>query len=165
MIRIIEGELTTLPVQAVLRPADEHLDPLGGAARRLDAAGGPALSDLRRTREPLEVGSAVITGGGDLAAEFVLHLVIKDEERDVSRETVRRALASAWHRAEAWELKTVAVAVDGLGGNALSIDDGARLLVESFRSRTGSASIPAELQIVVRSTDERAAIAPWIPAE
>lgn len=164
MIRIVEGDIATLAVNAVLRPADEQLEPLGAAAVRLDDAGGSTLRDLRRTQAPLEVGSAVITGGGVLPAEFVLHLVVHGAERSVSRETVRRALSSAWHRAEAWDLRTVAAAVDGLGGPALSIDDGARLLVESFRGRAGTAPVPAELQIVVRSSEERHAIAPWIPA-
>jgi O-acetyl-ADP-ribose deacetylase (regulator of RNase III) len=162
VIRIVEGDIAALSVSAVLRPADEHLEPLGETSRQLDAGGGSTLAGLRRTQAPLEVGSAVITGGGDLPAEFVLHLVIHGEERAASRETVRRALASAWHRAEAWELKAVAAAVAGLGGQALSVDDGARLLVESFRSRPAGAALPTELQIVVRDSDERSAVAPWV---
>jgi O-acetyl-ADP-ribose deacetylase len=162
VIRIVDGDIAAVSVSAVLRPADEHLEPLGAASLRLDSAGGPTLAELRRTGAPLEVGAAVITGGGNLPAEFVLHLVIHGEERSASRETVRRALASAWHRAEAWELKTVAASVEGLGGPALSIDDGARLLVESFRSRPTGASLPGELQIVVRDHNERSAVSPWV---
>lgn len=162
MIRVIDGQLAGQKVSAVLRPADEALEPLGAAARQLDAAGGARLRELRRTTAPLEVGSAVITGAGDLAAEFVLHLVIHGAEREASKDTVRRALASAWHRAEAWELETVAASIDGLGGSLLSTDDGARMLVESFRSRPSGATSPAELQIVVRTLEERNAISPWV---
>ncbi len=164
MIRIVDGDLAEVRVSAVLRPADEHLEPLGRTSQRLDSAGGAALADLRRTGAPLEVGAAVITGGGALPSEFVLHLVIQGEERAASRETVRRALASAWHRAEAWELVTVAASVDGLGGPALSVDDGARLLVESFLSRPTGATLPGELQIIVRDQQERSAVSPWVTA-
>lgn len=162
MIRIVDGQLSEQPVSAVLRPADEHLEPLGAASDRLDVAGGPRLLALRRTAAPLEVGSAVITGAGDLPAEFVLHLVIHGEERAASRDTVRRALASAWHRAEAWELQTVAASLEGLGGSVMSVDEGARVLVESFRSRPAGAARPAELRIVVRTRDERNAVSPWV---
>lgn len=162
MIRVVEGDIAGLAVQAVVRPADEHLEPIGPTATRLDAAGGASLTQLRRTLAPLEVGSAVITGAGDLPAEFVLHLVIHGEERAASRDTVRRALMSAWHRAEAWELGTIAASLDGLGGRILSIDDAARMLVESFRERTRPSPIPAELQVVVRSSEERGAIEPWL---
>lgn len=162
MIRIVDGNLAEAAVSAVLRPADDRLEAMGATAQRLDAIGGARLTELRRTQAPLEVGSAVITGGGNLSAEFVLHLVVHGEEQAVSRETVRRALASAWHRAEAWELQTVAASIEGLGGSVLSVDDGARLLVESFRSRPAGATLPAELQIVVRTVDERNAVSPWV---
>lgn len=161
MIRIVEGDIVNLAVHAVVRPADEHLAPLGSTAARLDTAGGERATLLRRTQAPLEVGSAVITGAGDLPAEFVLHLVIQGEERAASRDTLRRALASAWHRAEAWQLASVAASLEGLGGASLSIDDAARMLVESFRSRGRPAADP-ELQVVVRTADERSAIEPWI---
>jgi O-acetyl-ADP-ribose deacetylase (regulator of RNase III) len=162
MIRIVEGDITSLGVQAVIRPADDQLEAQGRTAARLDEAGGTALVHLRRTQAPLEVGSAVITGAGDLPVEFVLHLVIHGEERAASRDTIRRALASAWHRAEAWELSSIAVSLEDLGGMLLSIDEAARLLVESFlgRKRPDDA---IELQVVVRSPNERDAIAPWIP--
>jgi O-acetyl-ADP-ribose deacetylase (regulator of RNase III) len=164
VIRIVEGDLAQQRVSAVLRPADEHLAPLGETSLRLDQAGGARLTDLRRTQAPLEVGSAVITGGGGLPAEFVLHLVVHGEERAASPETVRRALASAWHRAEAWELQTIAASVDGLGGPVLSVDEGARMLVESFRKRPANATRPGELCIVVRNDNERSAVSPWLPA-
>lgn len=152
-----------MAVNAVVRPADEHLEPLGGAASRLDARGGDRLVDLRRVAAPLEVGSAVITGGGTLPAEFVLHLVIHSSEHAASPDTVRRALASAWHRAEAWQLGTVAASLDGLGGTALGADAAARLLIESFRDRPGTTGVPAELQIVIGSDAERGAVTPYMP--
>ncbi len=163
MIRIVEGDIAALPVTAVVRPADEHLEPMGATAARLDAQGGARLAELRRVQAPLEVGSAVITGGGSLAAEFVLHLVIQSEERTASPDTIRRALASAWHRAEAWQLNLVAASVDGLGGPHVAPETTARLLVESFRDRPGTTGVPAELQIVVRTVAERGAVTPYLP--
>src|SRR3954468_16028995 len=93
---------------AVLRPADEGLGPLTPATSRLDEHAGPRFAEQRRLTTPLKAGAAVVTGGGDLKAPYVLHVVIRDSDSVVGREVVRRALVSAWQRATDWDLSTIA---------------------------------------------------------
>ena len=162
MIRLTETGLARLKVNAVVRAADENLEPVGLASEALDREGGEALRRLRQLQAPLEVGSAVITGAGDLAAEFVLHIVIQGAERAASRDTVRRALTSAWHRAEGWELTLVGAPLAGLGGSHLSPEEAAVALVETFRDRPRSTGFPAELHIVIASPAERGAVEPYL---
>jgi O-acetyl-ADP-ribose deacetylase (regulator of RNase III) len=162
VIRVIEQALGDLPVDAVVRAADEHLEPVGPASEALDRQGGEELRALRRVQAPLDVGSAVITGAGDLAAEFVLHIVIQGEGRAPSRDTVRRALTSAWHRAEGWQLGTVGATLRGLGGASLTPEEAAVALVETFRDRPSTTGFPAELHIVIASPDERGAVEPFL---
>jgi O-acetyl-ADP-ribose deacetylase (regulator of RNase III) len=164
VIRLVERALADLPVDAVVRSADTHLRPIGSASEALDHAAGDRFAEQRRVQAALEVGSAVITGGGALAAEFVLHIVIQGEDRTASRDTIRKALSSAWHRAEGWQLTTVAAALTGLGGGALSLEEAAVTLVESFRDRTGSTGYPAELQIVIDDAGQRGAVEAFIPS-
>ena len=163
MIRIVERSLADLPVDAVVRCADDHLRPIGGVSEALDRAAGDRFADQRRVQAPLEVGSAVVTGGGELAAEFVLHIVIQGVDRTASRDTIRKALTSAWHRAEGWQLTTVAAALSGLGGTALSLEEVAVALVETFRDRAGASGFPAELQIVIDDPGQRGAVEPFLP--
>jgi O-acetyl-ADP-ribose deacetylase len=162
VIRLTDIGLARLEVDAVVRVADEHLEPVGPGAEALDREGGDALRALRRVQAPLDVGSAVITGAGDLSAEFVLHIVIQGEERAASRDTVRRALTSAWHRAEGWQLTHVAAPLAGLGGLALSPEEAAVALVETFRDRPRATGFPAQLSIVVASDAERGAVEPFL---
>lgn len=162
MIRLIEHGLAQLRVDAVVRAADEHLEPVGPASEALDREGGETLRQLRRVQAPLDVGSAVITGAGELAAEFVLHIVIQGEGRAASRETVRRALTSAWHRAEGWQLTLVGAPLAGLGGAALTPEEAALALVETFRDRPRATGFPAELHIVVATAAERGAVQPYL---
>lgn len=159
MIRIVDQPLSDLAVHAVLRAADDRLAPVGAPSAALDARGGPALQSQLRVQAPLEVGSAVVTGAGDIAAEFVLHLIVQGEERAASRETVRKALTSAWHRAESWELPLVAAP---LGGLTLRPEDAAILLVETFRGRPQASGYPAELYIVLDHPEQRGAIEPLL---
>lgn len=152
MIRLVEHRLETMAADAVVRAADAYLSPVGTASSALDLAAGEPFVEQRRVHTPLEVGSAVITGGGNLTAEFVLHLVLQDEQRSASRDILRRALLHAWHRAEGWQLSTVAAAASGLG---LPVEEAAALLVETFRDRPGDTGYPAELLIVVDDADQR----------
>lgn len=155
MIRVVEHALATLPVDAIVRAADDQLRPIGAVSEAIDLEGGMRFIEQRRVQTGLEVGSAVITGGGDLAAEFVLHVVIQAEHRACSPDSVRRALESAWHRAEGWQLTTVAAALSGLG---LPEAEAAITLVETFQQRPQATGFPAELQIVIDHAGHRGAI-------
>jgi O-acetyl-ADP-ribose deacetylase (regulator of RNase III) len=165
VIRIVERALADLPVDAVVRSADDKLRPIGAASEALDRAAGDRFADQRRVQSALEVGAAVITGGGALAAEFVLHIVIQGGDRAASRETICKALTSAWHRAEGWQLTTVGAALSGLGGPILTPQEAAVALIETFRDRAGATGFPAELQIVIDEPGQRAVIAPFLPPD
>jgi O-acetyl-ADP-ribose deacetylase (regulator of RNase III) len=154
VITVVVDDLASLPVDAVLRPADESLAPLAASASRLDQAGGRAFADQHRVSSPLEAGAAIVTGGGNLAAAFVIHVVIRDPDSPVARTTVRRALVSAWERAGAWGLGRIATPLVGADAGQLSVEESATLLVETF-PRPGAADIPAELCIVVERQEER----------
>ena len=157
MITVVVDDLASLRVDAVVRPAGELLEPLAASASRLDQLAGPDFADQHRVTAPLEAGAAVVTGGGDLAAPFVIHVVIRDSAKPVGQITVRRALVSAWHRATEWGLVRIAAPLVGADGGQLSLAESATLLVETF-PRTGAAANPAELCIVVERQEERDAV-------
>jgi O-acetyl-ADP-ribose deacetylase (regulator of RNase III) len=101
----------------------------------------------------LKAGAAVVTGGGDLAASFVLHVVLRDPDSGIGREVVRRALQSAWQRATDWELGIIAAPLVGADAGQLSLEEAATLLVETFPP--GPGGCPLELHIVVGQDAER----------
>jgi O-acetyl-ADP-ribose deacetylase (regulator of RNase III) len=154
VIQVVVDDLAFLQVDAVLRPADSGLAPLTPAMSRLDRLAGDRFAAQRRVTTELEAGAAVVTGGGDLAAPYVLHVVLRDERSQVGREVVRRALLSAWQRAGDWALGVVAAPLVGAGAGQLTVEEAAILLAETF-PRPGSATHPSELRIVVERDDER----------
>jgi len=156
VITVVVDDLASLRVDAVLRPAGASLEPLAAAAARLDELAGQRFADQHRVSAPLEAGAAVVTGGGDLVAPFVIHVVIRDSASPVAQTTVRRALVSAWQRAGAWGLGRIGAPLVGADGG-LSLEESATLLVETF-PRPGSADNPAELCIVVERQEERDAV-------
>jgi O-acetyl-ADP-ribose deacetylase len=154
VIRVVVDDLAGVAVDAVLRPADQSLDPVTPAMSRLDRQAGDRFEAQRKVTTPLEAGAAVVTGGGDLKAPFVLHVVIRDPTSPVGREVVRRALISAWQRATDWGLGTIAAPLVGAGAGQLSIEEAAILLAETFPGEAAERH-PAELRIVVEREDER----------
>jgi len=143
-------------VDAVLRPADASLAPVGPVAARLDELGGERFAAQRRTATPLEAGAAVVTGAGDLAAGYVLHVVVADERGPAGREQVRRALVSAWQRAGDWGLGRVAAPLVLAAEGRLGTEESVGLLLETFPdSRDGGRM---ELLIVTDSAAERDAV-------
>jgi len=146
-------DLAFIEADAILRPADDGLAPITSAAARLDQHAGPRFAALCRVSMPLDAGVAVVTGSGDLTAPLVVHLVLQDHGRTATgRETIQRALQSAWQRARDWNLEHVASPPIGMGPGRLSLEEAVLLLAESF-PRDGSA--PRTLRIVVERDEER----------
>jgi O-acetyl-ADP-ribose deacetylase (regulator of RNase III) len=162
MIEVIVDDLAFVRADAVIRPADERLEPVQGAAARLDAQAGARFAELRRVQNPLVVGAAVVTGGGDLTAPLVVHTVIQSREENVTADTVRRALTSAWQRAAQFQLMSIATPLVGVGAGQLDLEDAARILRETWDDPMRRPEFPAALTIVVERERDRDEILPLL---
>jgi O-acetyl-ADP-ribose deacetylase (regulator of RNase III) len=80
-IVLLEGDLTTQEVDAIVNAANSTLLGGGGVDGAIHRAGGPSIlagcREIRRTTFPdrLPTGRAVATGGGNLPARWVIHTV------------------------------------------------------------------------------------------
>lgn len=158
MIRVVVDDLAFLEVDAVVRPADQVLGPASSSASRMDHMAGDEFLQQRKVSSPLEVGSAVVTGSGELASPFVIHVVIKGDQTNAGRDTVERALQSAWHRATEWQLARVATPLVGTGAGQLTLEDAAELIKRTLAERPQTA-YPAEVQVVLDRDHDRELVA------
>jgi O-acetyl-ADP-ribose deacetylase (regulator of RNase III) len=162
VIEVIVDDLAFVRADAVLRPADEHLEPVQGAAARLDAQAGERFTQLRKVQNPLVVGAAVVTGGGDLTAPLVVHAVIQSRDQNVSADTVRRALTSAWQRAAQFQLMSIATPLVGVGAGQLDVEEAARILRDTWSDPARRPEFPAALTVVVERERDRDEILPLL---
>jgi O-acetyl-ADP-ribose deacetylase (regulator of RNase III) len=144
------GEAIAWPVTAVLGATTPLL-------RRVERAGGDALAERARVRQPLPVGAAVVTGAGDLGVPLLIHAVISSDDEQISAASVRRALTSALQRAVDFEIGELALAPFGIGAGNLGVDDSAELMVDVIALHQRRAAYPRAIVVIVENDVEASA--------
>jgi O-acetyl-ADP-ribose deacetylase (regulator of RNase III) len=136
---------------AIAWPVSAELKAVTPLLRRLEAAGGRALAAQLRAQEPLPVGSAVVTGAGDLGVELLISAVVSSDTEPVSRGGVRRALTSALHRAGDWQIEQLVCTPFGLGAGNLDIEESADLMVRVMTQHVVRARFPSRITVIVET--------------
>jgi O-acetyl-ADP-ribose deacetylase (regulator of RNase III) len=155
VIRVVVDDLAAVAADAVVRPTNGNLEPVTPALRRLELAAGPRFRDLCRVQRELAVGAAVVTAGGDLPAELVVHAVIMARGEGVTGDGVRRAVAAVLRQAQQWQIGTLAFPPVGTGAGQLSPEEAAEALFDALLEHQQGAEHPANVLIVVATEVER----------
>ena len=154
MMRVVVDDLAFLPSDAIVRPATARLDPTTPAVRRLEQIGGVEFLRHLTLQKDLAVGAAVVTGGGgDLAAEFIIHAVIRSDTEPVSHGSVARAWLSALQRAREWGFNRVTAPPIGTGAGNLPLEDAAEIMVSVLAAHSDPA---LDVSFVVETDEDRA---------
>jgi len=76
VLEVVQGDITQQDTEAIGNAANSRLAGGGGVDGAIHRTGGPTImSELRARYTGCPTGSAVITGGGNLKAKYVLHAV------------------------------------------------------------------------------------------
>jgi O-acetyl-ADP-ribose deacetylase (regulator of RNase III) len=76
ILEIAQGDITQQDTEAIGNAANSALAGGGGVDGAIHRAGGPSImSELKARYKGCPTGSAVITGGGNLKAKYVIHAV------------------------------------------------------------------------------------------
>ncbi len=156
MIRVVVGDLAAVSADAIVRPVTTRLTAVTPAGERLDQAGGPAFRRALELRTDLAVGAAVVTPGGELPAEFVIHAVVGDIPASVLPLHLARAWRSVLERAKEWQFGHIAAPPMHVGSDALRLADVAVAMAGALRAHAAANDFPTAVSFIVESEDERA---------
>jgi O-acetyl-ADP-ribose deacetylase (regulator of RNase III) len=123
-IEVMQGDITKVKVDAIVNAANEGLRGGGGVDGAIHRAGGPAIMEECRKIGRCPTGTAVITTGGRLPADYVIHTV-GPVWRGGTRgepELLKSAYRNSLKLAEEHELKSVAFPSVSTGVYGFPID-------------------------------------------
>lgn len=165
MIEVRAAELADLEVGAVLRPVACDFTPVNPAMRRFDLAAGPAVAEQCRRLGELPMGSAAITAGGELPADFVVHVAVRSTDEATTPAVVRRGLLNGLRRLEEWGIRSVAVAPLGVGAGNLDAEESAAamlpVLVDHVRTTDHLERVILVVEDAYQESAFAAAVAPY----
>ena len=132
-IELWNGDICDLEVDAIVSPASTTLWMSAGIASELKRMGGDAIEFDAVRQGPREIGDAVVTEAGRLAAKVVIHAVSLERDRRTSATAIDGAARSAMARVRELGLQSVAFPALGTGIGGFPLDEAARVTVEAVR--------------------------------
>jgi O-acetyl-ADP-ribose deacetylase (regulator of RNase III) len=164
LITVVVGELADQANEAVMRPVRSDLAPLTVGARDVGLAAGELVAGRLEQLGSLPVGGAVITPGGDLPADFIIHAVTAAVDEPQSTVTVQKAVRNGLRRAVEWGITSLALPPVGLGVGNMGAEEAAQVLVELLVNHLDEGHPPLELVIAVANEYEESVFSTVIEA-
>jgi O-acetyl-ADP-ribose deacetylase (regulator of RNase III) len=132
-LELVQGDITDLDVDVIVNAANEHLQLGAGVAGAIRTKGGPSIQEECNRIGGTAVGTAVMTGAGNLKARRVIHAVGPrmgegDEDKKLAS-AVRSALALADRRG----LKSIALPAISTGVFGFPLDRAARIMLTEIQ--------------------------------
>ncbi len=153
-LRLVQGDLTALAVDAVVNAANDHLWMGGGVAGAIKRRGGVEIEQEAMRLGPLPVGEAVAAGAGRLPCRYVIHAVTMGQDLVTSERAIRAATRSALRVAETLGVRSVAFPALGTGVGGFPLDLAAAAMLEETAAHVRAGSSLTDVAFAL--FDERA---------
>ena len=133
-IKLIQGDLTELAVDAIVNAANASLVLGGGVAGAIRTKGGPSIQEECNRIGGTTVGQAVVTGAGNLKARYVIHAVGPRYGEGNEDEKLRGATLNSMKRATEKGMRSIAFPAISTGIFGFPKDRCADIMLQTIRS-------------------------------
>ncbi|HEU4370241.1 MAG TPA: macro domain-containing protein, partial [Methylomirabilota bacterium] len=108
-VAIERGDITDRDVDAIVNAANSTLTMSTGVAAAIKRKGGVLIEEEAIRQGPIEVGDAVLTPGGNLAATHVIHAAVMGPDLTTDPETIARTTRSVLALADKHRVTSLAL--------------------------------------------------------
>src|SRR5436190_10550967 len=151
-VHVAQADITNMPVDAIVNPANSKGIMGGGVAAAIRRHGGEEIQTEAMSRAPIAVGAALVTKAGALPAKWVIHAPTMEEPgMTIGTENVRRAARAALIAAHVNKCQVVAMPGLGTGVGGVAVEEAARAIVEEIRAHRKP--FPETIYLVDTSAD------------
>ena len=138
-IELWNGDICDLEVDAIVSPAATSLWMSTGIAGEVKRAGGDGIEFAALRQAPVELGDAIVTPAGRLAAKVVIHAVSLERDRRTNAQAIDRAARNAMRHVRDLGLQSVAFPALGTGIGGFPLEEAARISVTAVREELETA--------------------------
>lgn len=155
-IRLVEGDITKVPVDAMANAANASLAGGGGVDGAIHRAGGPEimceLDEIRPRVGRLSAGQAVATEAGRLPAKFVFHAAgpIYRDGQHGEPEALASCYRNCLRLAEEHACRSISFPAISTGVYGYPADEAARVAIEEVKAFLSSGARTVEEVVFVQ---------------
>ena len=163
-LRLVEGDITALDVEAFVFYARPTLELGSGFGSAIARRGGPGIKKELDAVGSIAPTEAVVTSGGNLKAKHIVHAAGPAFQEDQLEDKLRATIANALRRAEERGITQIAFPPMGAGFYGVPLLVSAELTVKAITSHLSNNTGIREVVLCANDGRERAAFESVVPA-
>lgn len=148
-ITLIKGDVTELDCDAVVNAANTELWMGSGVAGAILKKGGKTIEDEAVKQGPIDLGSAILTNGGNLRAAHVIHAASMRPGERASAESISNATRSTLQIAAEKKMHSIAFPALGTGVGGVSMMHSARAMLKETKKFLETNEFPKYVYFVL----------------
>jgi O-acetyl-ADP-ribose deacetylase (regulator of RNase III) len=153
-IAVERGDITDRDVDAIVNAANTSLTMTTGVAAAIKRKGGVLIEEEAVRQGPIEIGEAVLTPGGNLAATHVIHAVAMGPDLKTDPETITRTTRAVLALADKHRLTSIALPALGTGVGHVEPAAAAEAMLNPIVAHLKSAKTALKRVVFVLYQDE-----------
>jgi O-acetyl-ADP-ribose deacetylase (regulator of RNase III)/ADP-ribose pyrophosphatase YjhB (NUDIX family) len=131
-IRIVQGDITELEVDAIVNAANNKLVMGGGVAGVIKRRGGKSIEDEVVKKGPIKIGEAIYTSAGSLKAKYVIHAATMGMDFQTDEIKIRDSCRNSLNVAEELKINSVAFPALGCGVGGFPLLASAKIMAQEI---------------------------------
>ena len=149
VVRLVKDDVTDLDVNAFVFYAQHDLALGSGFGTAISIRGGPAVQKELEGKGPLATGDAIVSGSGNMKADFIVHAVGPRFQEENVESKLRTTMVNSLKAAEEKGIESIAFPAMGAGYYGVLPNVSAKVMTEVLKEYLSGETCINEVVICV----------------